>query len=145
MVVSLPAVGSPWKILLPCVLQIKHAIRTYRSAVSVFEGTMWGHIKDNVHFRIGQWVIWTWCSHSFMSCGIFNVQKFIIKLIWFRWYAILGMYDLAVKHMLKVLACSHQSKTTQELFLREFLQIVQVIFILVIILYVFFFCSFLFC
>lgn len=75
--------------------QIKHAIRTYRSAVSVFEGTMWGHIKDNVHFRIGQW------------------------------YAILGMYDLAVKHMLEVLACSHQSKTTQELFLREFLQIVQ--------------------
>ncbi|XP_050243779.1 uncharacterized protein LOC126692278 isoform X1 [Quercus robur] len=75
--------------------QIKHAIRTYRSSVSVFEGIMWGHIKDNVHFRIGQW------------------------------YAILGMDDLAVKHMLEVLACSHQPKTTQELFLRDFLQIVQ--------------------
>ncbi|KAE8125213.1 hypothetical protein FH972_020046 [Carpinus fangiana] len=75
--------------------QIKHAIRTYRSAVSVFEGITWGHINDHVHFHIGQW------------------------------YAILGMYDLAVKHMLEVLACSHQSKITQEFFLRDFLQIVQ--------------------
>ncbi|GLT60810.1 hypothetical protein SLA2020_335590 [Shorea laevis] len=75
--------------------QIKHAIRTYRSAVSVFEGITWGHIKDHVHYHIGQW------------------------------YAILGMYDLAVKHMLEVLACSHQSKMTQEFFLRDFLQIVQ--------------------
>ncbi|XP_059462278.1 uncharacterized protein LOC132191337 isoform X3 [Corylus avellana] len=75
--------------------QIKHAIRTYRSAVSVFEGITWGHINDHVHFHIGQW------------------------------YGILGMYDLAVKHMLEVLACSHQSKITQEFFLRDFLQIVQ--------------------
>lgn len=36
------------------------------------------------------------------------------------------MYDVAVAHMLEVLACSHQSKTTQELYLRDFLQIVQV-------------------
>ncbi|KAJ0027453.1 hypothetical protein Pint_36182 [Pistacia integerrima] len=75
--------------------QIKHAIRTYRSAVSVYEGTTWSHIKDHVHFHIGQW------------------------------YAFLGMYDVAVAHMLEVLACSHQSKTTQELYLRDFLQIVQ--------------------
>ncbi|XP_031279097.1 trafficking protein particle complex subunit 8-like [Pistacia vera] len=75
--------------------QIKHAIRTYRSAVSVYKGTTWSHIKDHVHFHIGQW------------------------------YAFLGMYDVAVAHMLEVLACSHQSKTTQELYLRDFLQIVQ--------------------
>lgn len=75
--------------------QIKHAIRTYRSAISVFEGTTWDHIKDHVHFHIG------------------------------KWYAIFGMYDRAVKHMLEVLACSHQPKTTQELFLRDFLQIVE--------------------
>jgi hypothetical protein len=68
----------------------------------------------------------------FMSCGI---SSFFIKLVWSRWYAILGMYDLAVKHMLEVLACSHQSKITQEFFLRDFLQIVQVSRILVIILY----------
>ncbi|XP_028777528.1 trafficking protein particle complex subunit 8 isoform X2 [Neltuma alba] len=75
--------------------QIKHAIRTYRSALSVFRGTTWSHIKDHVHFHIGQW------------------------------YASLGMCDVAVKHMLQILACGHQSKTTQELFLGDFLQIVQ--------------------
>ncbi|TYG48033.1 hypothetical protein ES288_D11G390700v1 [Gossypium darwinii] len=75
--------------------QIKHAIRTYRSAIPVYKKTTWSLIKDHVHFRIGQW------------------------------YALLGMYDVAVTHMLEVLASTHQSKTTQELFLRDFLQIVQ--------------------
>ncbi|KAL9373909.1 hypothetical protein Peur_033529 [Populus x canadensis] len=75
--------------------QIKHAIRTYRNAVSVYKGTPWSYIKDHVHFHIGQ-------------C-----------------YGFLGMYGVAFTHMLEVLACSHQSKATQELFLREFLQIVQ--------------------
>ncbi|XP_027923371.1 trafficking protein particle complex subunit 8 [Vigna unguiculata] len=75
--------------------QIKHAIRTYRCALSVFKGTTWSYINDHVHFHIGQW------------------------------YASLGMYDVAVKHMTEILYCSHQSKTTQELFLSDFLQIVQ--------------------
>ncbi|XP_057951278.1 uncharacterized protein LOC131146026 isoform X2 [Malania oleifera] len=75
--------------------QIKHAIRTYRNALSVYKGTTWSRVKDHVHFHIGQW------------------------------YAFLGMFDVAVAHMLEVLACSHQSKTTQELFLKDFLQIVQ--------------------
>ncbi|XP_004494255.1 uncharacterized protein [Cicer arietinum] len=75
--------------------QIKHAIRTYRCALSVFRGTTWSYINDHVHFHIGQW------------------------------YASLGMYDVAVKHMTEILACSHQSKTTQELFLGDFLQIVE--------------------
>ncbi|KAK7284775.1 hypothetical protein RJT34_19528 [Clitoria ternatea] len=75
--------------------QIKHAIRTYRSALSVFRGTTWSYINDHVHFHIGQW------------------------------YASLGMYGVAVKHMAEILSCSHQSKTTQELFLSDFLQIVE--------------------
>lgn len=75
--------------------QIKHAIRTYRSALFVFKGTTWSYINDHVHFHIGQW------------------------------YASLGMYDVAVKHMTEILACSHQSKTTQELFLGDFLQVVE--------------------
>ncbi|KAH9674301.1 tetratricopeptide repeat (TPR)-like superfamily protein [Citrus sinensis] len=75
--------------------EINHAIRTYRSAVSVYKGSTWSHIKDHVHFHIGQW------------------------------YAVLGMHDIAVAHMLEVLDCSHQSRTTQELFLRDFLQVVQ--------------------
>lgn len=44
-----------------------------------------------------------------------------------RWYAFLGMSDVAVKHIMEVLACGHQSKATQELFLRDFFEIVQVI------------------
>ncbi|PON63122.1 TRAPP II complex, Trs [Parasponia andersonii] len=75
--------------------QIKHAIRTYKSAISVYKETRWSHIKDHVHFNIGQW------------------------------YANLGRYDLAASHILEVLACSHQSKATQDIFLRHFLQIVQ--------------------
>ncbi|KAG8648726.1 trafficking protein particle complex subunit 8 isoform X2 [Manihot esculenta] len=75
--------------------QIKHAIRTYRSAISVYKGTTWSYIKDHVYFHIAQW------------------------------YAFLGMYDVAFTHLLEVLTCSHQSKTTQELFLREFLEVVQ--------------------
>ncbi|KAK4777160.1 hypothetical protein SAY86_005848 [Trapa natans] len=75
--------------------QIKHAIRTYRRAVSVFKGTTWSYIKDHVHFHIGQW------------------------------YAFLGLYDAAVIHMLEVLMCSHQSKTTQELFFKNFLNFFQ--------------------
>lgn len=75
--------------------QIKHAVRTYRGALSVFKGTAWSHIRDHVHFHIG------------------------------KWYAILGMFDEAIKHVLEVLACGHQAKFTQELFLREFFQIIQ--------------------
>lgn len=75
--------------------QIKHAIRTYRGALSVFNGTAWNRIRDHIHFHIG------------------------------KWYAFLGISDEAIKHMLEVLACGHQSKTTQELFLRDFFQIVQ--------------------
>ncbi|KAE8725145.1 SYP121 protein [Hibiscus syriacus] len=75
--------------------QIKHAIRTYRSVIPVYKETSWSLIKDHVHFHTGQW------------------------------YALLGMYDVAVTHMLEVLASAHQSKAKQELFLRDFLQIVQ--------------------
>ncbi|KAL3536023.1 hypothetical protein ACH5RR_004484 [Cinchona calisaya] len=75
--------------------QVKHAIRTYRGALSVFKGTTWNHIKDQVHFHIG------------------------------KWYAFLGMSDVAIEHMLEILACGHQSKSTQELFLRDFFQVVQ--------------------
>ncbi|KAM7264486.1 hypothetical protein ACFE04_002169 [Oxalis oulophora] len=75
--------------------QYKHAIRTYRGAVSIYKGTTWSHIKDRVHFSTGQL------------------------------YASLGMYDVAVTHMLEVLACGHQSRATQELFVRDFLETVQ--------------------
>ena len=44
-----------------------------------------------------------------------------------RWYAFLGLFDVAINHIMEVLDCSHQSKTMQELFLRDFFQIVQVL------------------
>ncbi|CAA7018185.1 unnamed protein product [Microthlaspi erraticum] len=75
--------------------QVNHAIRTYRSAISVYESTTWSHIKDHVYFHIGQW------------------------------YAIVGLHDVAVKNMLKVLDCGYQSKATQEIFLRDFFDIVK--------------------
>lgn len=43
-----------------------------------------------------------------------------------RWYAFLGMFDIAIKHMLEVLACSHQSLATQTIFLSDFFHVVQV-------------------
>nr|GEV78526.1 trafficking protein particle complex subunit 8 isoform X1 [Tanacetum cinerariifolium] len=75
--------------------QIKHAIRAYRNALSVFKGITWSRIRDHVHFQIG------------------------------KWYANLGRFDVAMKHMLEILACSHQSKIMQELFIKDFFQILQ--------------------
>ncbi|GJZ31964.1 trafficking protein particle complex subunit 8 isoform X1 [Tanacetum coccineum] len=74
---------------------IKHAIRAYRNALSVFKGTTWSRICDHVHFQIG------------------------------KWYANLGRFDVAMKHMLEILACRHHSKTMQELFIKDFFQILQ--------------------
>lgn len=75
--------------------QMKHAIRTYKTALSVFKGTSWGLIKDHIHFQLG------------------------------KWFALLGMFDVAIEHMLEILACTHQSKAAQELFLGDFLELVQ--------------------
>ncbi|XP_021845470.1 uncharacterized protein [Spinacia oleracea] len=75
--------------------QMKHAIRTYKTALSVFRGTSWGLIRDHIHFQLG------------------------------KWFAILGTFDVAIEHMLEILACTHQSKTAQELFLGDFLELVQ--------------------
>ncbi|XP_058085040.1 uncharacterized protein LOC131232663 [Magnolia sinica] len=75
--------------------QRKHAIRTYKNALSVYKGNVWSYINDHVHFNIG------------------------------RWHAFIGMFDVAIKHMLEVLACTHQSPATQELFLSEFLHTIK--------------------
>jgi hypothetical protein len=37
------------------------------------------------------------------------------------------MFDVAIKHLLEVIACSHQSVSTQSLFLNDFFHFVQVV------------------
>ncbi|XP_020578144.1 trafficking protein particle complex subunit 8 [Phalaenopsis equestris] len=75
--------------------QRSHALRTYRNSLLVYRGIPWNFILDHVHYNIG------------------------------RWYAFVGIFDVSVKHMLEVLACSHQSVTTQDLFLGNFFQTVE--------------------
>lgn len=55
-----------------------------------------------------------------------NVRFLLYKVLSYRWYASLGLYDVAVTQMLEILDCNHQSKATQELFLKDFLKIIQV-------------------
>lgn len=75
--------------------QRHHAIRAYRNALFVYKGNSWSYISNHVHFNIG------------------------------RWYALLGIYDVAIKHMMEILACGHQTLATQNLFLTEFFGIVK--------------------
>lgn len=55
-----------------------------------------------------------------------NPKLFEVTLWCCRWYAFLDTFDVAIKNMLEILACGHQSKATQELYLRDFFQTVQV-------------------
>ncbi|KAJ7523216.1 hypothetical protein O6H91_18G041600 [Diphasiastrum complanatum] len=75
--------------------QRKHAIRTYMSILSIYEGQGWNYISDHVHFHLG------------------------------RLSAFLGRIDIAVQHFMNLIACSHQSAANQTIFLKEFLQVVQ--------------------
>ncbi|KAG0593829.1 hypothetical protein M758_UG023200 [Ceratodon purpureus] len=75
--------------------QRKHALRVYRSVLSIFEGQGWKYISDHVHFHLGR------LSHF------------------------LGNHDVAISHFMKLVTCSHQSAANQSNFLREFLYIVE--------------------
>ncbi|CAA6663549.1 unnamed protein product [Spirodela intermedia] len=52
-------------------------------------------------------------------------RYYISEQVYKVWYALIGMLDVAIDHMVEVLACSHQSAATQKLFLNDFLRIVQ--------------------
>ncbi|GJM96846.1 hypothetical protein PR202_ga13716 [Eleusine coracana subsp. coracana] len=65
--------------------QKQHAVRAYRNALFVYKQYPWSYINDHVHFNVG------------------------------RWYGVLGIFDVAIKHLLEVIACSHQSVSTQSL------------------------------
>ncbi|KAL8159001.1 hypothetical protein V2J09_000538 [Rumex salicifolius] len=76
--------------------EVRHAIRVYGTALCVLRGSTWSLIRDHIRFQLG------------------------------KWFASLGMFEVAIEHMLEVLACTHQSKAEQEVFLRDFIQLVQV-------------------
>ncbi|RLN41220.1 trafficking protein particle complex subunit 8 [Panicum miliaceum] len=75
--------------------QKQHAVRAYRNALFVYKQNPWSYINDHVHFNVG------------------------------RWYGVLGILDVAIKHLLEVIACSHQSLITQNMFLSDFFHYVQ--------------------
>lgn len=75
--------------------QKQHAVRVYRNALFVYKQNPWSYINDHVHFNVG------------------------------RWYGVLGIIDVAIKHLLEVIACSHQSLVTQNMFLNDFFHYVQ--------------------
>ncbi|TVU44714.1 hypothetical protein EJB05_04165 [Eragrostis curvula] len=75
--------------------QKQHAIRAYRNALFVYKQYPWSYINDHVHFNVG------------------------------RWYGVLGIFDVAIKHLLEVISCSHQSVNTQSVFLNDFFHFVQ--------------------
>ncbi|KAL6894210.1 hypothetical protein ACP4OV_008308 [Aristida adscensionis] len=75
--------------------QKEHAVRAYRNALCIYKQYPWSYINDHVHFNVG------------------------------RWYGVLGIFDVAIKHLLEVIACSHQSLATQSMFLNDFFHFVQ--------------------
>ncbi|XP_062212632.1 uncharacterized protein LOC133913481 isoform X2 [Phragmites australis] len=75
--------------------QKQHAVRAYRNALFVYKQYPWSYINDHVHFNVG------------------------------RWYGVLGIFDVASKHLLEAIACSHQSQTKQSVFLNDFFHFVQ--------------------
>ena len=60
-------------------------------------------------------------------CSFALACKLFLTLVRIRWYGVLGIFDVAIKHLLEVIACSHQSLTTQSMFLNDFFHFVQVI------------------
>lgn len=108
-----------------CDVQIKHAIRAYRNALFVYNENAWSYINDHVHFNVGRYPI----SFKF----VFIVSLVFLSVLFhflalFRWYGFLGMFDVAINHMLEVLACGHQSLATQSTFLSDFFHFVQVVY-----------------
>jgi hypothetical protein len=102
-------------------MQKQHAVRAYKNAMFVYKQNPWSYINNHVHFNVGRY-LWGWSyAHFILIC------KLSLIFVWIRWYGVLGIFDVAIKHLLEVIACSHQSLTTQNMFLNDFFHFVQVI------------------
>ena len=102
--------------------QKQHAVRAYRNALFVYKQNPWSYINNHVHFNVGRYLcVWS-SAHFTLACKLS-----LTLVVWIRWYGVLGIFDVAIKHLLEVIACSHQSLTTQSIFLNDFFHFVQVI------------------
>ncbi|XP_042441681.1 trafficking protein particle complex subunit 8-like isoform X2 [Zingiber officinale] len=102
--------------------QRQHAIRAYRNALFVYRENGWSYISDHVHYNVGRFSMLC----LYICAFIFDAFD-LISFHLLTWYSFIGVLDLAIKHMLEVLACSHLSLATQNVFLNEFSDVVQVI------------------
>ncbi|KAG6533600.1 hypothetical protein ZIOFF_007475 [Zingiber officinale] len=102
--------------------QRQHAIRAYRNALFVYRENGRSYISDHVHYNVGRFSMLC----LYICAFIFDAFD-LISFHLLTWYSFIGVLDLAIKHMLEVLACSHLSLTTQNVFLNEFSHVVQVL------------------
>ncbi|KAG6500285.1 hypothetical protein ZIOFF_040128 [Zingiber officinale] len=102
--------------------QRQHAIRAYRNALFVYRENGWSYISDHVHYNVGRFSMLC----LYICAFIFDAFD-LISFHLLTWYSFIGVLDLAIKHMLEVLACSHLSLATQNVFLNEFSHVVQVL------------------
>ncbi|XP_042432610.1 uncharacterized protein LOC122019178 [Zingiber officinale] len=100
--------------------QRQHAIRAYRNALFVYRENGWSYISNHVHYNVGRFSMLCLYICAFIF-DAFNLISFHLL----TWYSFIGVLDLAIKHMLEVLACSHLSLATQNAFLNEFSHVVQ--------------------
>ncbi|KAG6534243.1 hypothetical protein ZIOFF_008129 [Zingiber officinale] len=100
--------------------QRQHAIRAYRNALFVYRENGWSYISDHVHYNVGRFSMLC----LYICAFIFDAFD-LISFHLLTWYSFIGVLDLAIKHMLEVLACSHLSLATQNVFLNEFSHVVQ--------------------
>ena len=69
--------------------QRQHAIRMYRSALSVYKGHAWNYISDHVHFNIGRYAgisFFYYMHDDFIFSGIYNLFLIHeIQVVCFSW------------------------------------------------------------
>ncbi|KAG6482232.1 hypothetical protein ZIOFF_058863 [Zingiber officinale] len=87
--------------------QRQHAIRAYRNALFVYRENGWSYISDHVHYNVGRFSMLC----LYICAFIFDAFD-LISFHLLTWYSFIGVLDLAIKHMLEVLACSHLSLAT---------------------------------
>ncbi|KAG6529420.1 hypothetical protein ZIOFF_011618 [Zingiber officinale] len=90
------------------------------NALFVYRENGWSYISNHVHYNVGRFSMLC----LYICAFIFDAFD-LISFHLLTWYSFIGVLDLAIKHMLEVLACSHLSLATQNAFINEFSHVVQ--------------------